>query len=126
MLDQELKEEILKTADLDRLYEIQIDLNSDISIVQQRIFDAINSTIKRTEITRIKLYQSMLEICVHRISDLKQKQAEEKDLGNKLNYHFRIAARTNLKPETYNKLNEIAQLPINEIKIGRFTNIKLE
>ena len=126
MLDQELKEEILKTATLDRLYEIQIDLNSDISIVQQRIFDAANSMVKRTEITRIKLYQSLLDVCVHRIADLKKQQAEEKDLGNRLNYHFRIAARTNLKTETYDKLNEIAQLPINEIKIGRLINKKLE
>ena len=117
MIDiEELQQEILQETEVTRLYEIQIDLSKLIKNAHQQNIMA-ETIIEQSEAKgNLGIYHSMLDVLQNRVSELKEIDKEERNEAGRINYNFRLAAKTVLKKETYNQIMDLAVIKRAEFK----------
>lgn len=62
------------------------------------------------------IYYSMLEVLQNRISETKEIDREGRNEQGRINYNFRLAAKTVLKKETYKQIMDLATRTRSEFK----------
>jgi len=117
MIDiDELQQEILQETEINRLYEIQIDLSKLIKNAHQQNIMA-ETTMEQSEAKgNLGIYHSMLEVLQNRISEIKEIDREERNEQGRINYNFRLAAKTVLQKETYKQIMDLAMRTRSEFK----------
>ena len=113
---EKLKQVILKETEITSLYEIQIDLSKLIKNAHKQNLIAETALEKSEAKGNLGIYHSMLEVLQNRISKLKEIDKEERNEDNRINYNFRLAAKTVLKKETYNQIMNLALIKRAEFK----------
>ena len=109
MIDiNELQQEILQETGVNRLYEIQIDLSKLIKNAHHQNLMA-ETKIEQSEAKgNLGIYHSMLDVLENRISEIKEIDREERNEQGRINYNFRLAAKTVLQKETYKQIMDLA------------------
>ena len=92
MIDiEELQQEILQETEVNRLYEIQIDLSKLIKNAHQQNLMAETKMEQSEAKGNLGIYHSMLEVLQNRVSELKEIDREERNEQGRINYNFRLA-----------------------------------
>lgn len=109
---EKLKESIFNTDEVDDIYRCQIDLMEAIGNYHKSLRMA-ESDMEATEIkANLNLANTLTEVCREKIKDIR-------DTGARLNYHFRMAAKSMLHKSTYNDIMKVATLPRKEVKADK-------
>lgn len=117
MIDiEELQQEILQETEVNRLYEIQIDLSKLIKNAHQQNLMAETQMEQSEAKGNLGIYHSMLEVLQNRVSELKEIDREERNEQGRINYNFRLAAKTVLQKETYKQIMDLAIRTRSEFK----------
>ncbi len=125
---ENLINEILETQDINRLYQLQIECNQDMAILQRRKTMAETNLDQSDAIGNIKVLQSAIDVCGNRISDLKEQNAQDRVRNAKFNYNFYLAAKIMLKRDTMNSITTQANKQAWQIRENKeeLTSKKLE
>lgn len=113
---EQIQQEILLETEFSRLYEIQINLSRLIKNTHKQILIAKTKIEKSEAKGNLGIYQSMLEVLQHRISDLKQNDRLKKNNQGRINHNFRLAAKIVLQKATYKEIMELAIKTRAEVK----------
>lgn len=106
---QEIRQEMMASENIIELYNIELDLVERIGILHKEVIMA-DSPMSQSEIkANLSMANALLNIC-------KERQAEMKDLGGRLNYNFRMAAKAILTKENYKNVMDFAVQPRHEVK----------
>lgn len=105
----DLKEIVLNSQDKNELYSLEIELQELIGNLHKRIRMADTIMDKSDAQAELGLANSMIGIC-------RERQNEVGNWNNKVNYNFRMAAKTMLSKETYQKIWVQAQLTRTDTK----------
>lgn len=110
MIDlKSLREKVMSAEELHELFNLELDL-TEYKTKQHTSFHQSQTQHEQTEIKgNLSMLTTLLEIC-------RERQSEIKDVNAKLNYHFRMAAKTMLEKQTYDSIMLKAQLPRKEFK----------
>lgn len=119
----ELQEEILNETDVNRMYEIQIELSKLIKSAHQQNLMAQTGIEQSEAKGNLGIYYSMLEVLQNRISEIKEIDRQERNEQARINYNFRLAAKTVLKRETFKSIMNLAMRTRSEVKED-FKNLK--
>lgn len=112
----ELQNEILKTLDVNRLYEIQIDLSKMIKNAHRQNIMATTVMEQSEAKGDLGIYNTMMEVIQNRVEELKEIDRADRNEQGRINYNFRAAAKGILKRETFNHIMDLANRTIREIK----------
>ena len=107
---EELQEEILHENNINRLYEIQIDLSKLIKNAHAQNIMAETIMEQSEAKGNLGIYHSMLDILQKRINETLYNKKNENNNQNRINYNFRLASKKVLKKETYKKIIELANM----------------
>lgn len=111
-----LRATILESEDLKQLYEIQIDLSRSIANCHRGKREAqTESEVSELQGT-LGTYIAIREVLTNRIPEIKEKQYNEANQEQRLNYNFRMAAKLMLKKETYQSIMNEAHKPRRDVK----------
>ena len=106
---ESLKETVLNSQDKNELYLAEVQL-TEISSRLHKAIKLADTTIEQVEHKgNLSLATSLIGIC-------RERQSEVGNWANKVNYNFRMAAKTMLKSETYKAIWEKAQLTRQDVK----------
>ena len=106
---KQIRQDVMTSENINQLYEIELDLVEHIGTLHKGIMLA-DTTMEQSEVkSNLSMANALLEIC-------KDRQSEVKDIGGRLNYNFRMAARAMLSRETYNLIMDKAHLPRKKVK----------
>lgn len=105
----QFKQQIIDAFLVDDLYLIEIELADIISDLYKQISICRNRNESDDYKRNLTMANTLIGIC-------RDKQLTLRDKANALNYNFRMAAKTMLLPETYNKIFEAAKLPRSVVK----------
>lgn len=112
----DLQKIVLESKDRNELYATEIELIQVIA----GLYANLNQVYSNSTRVRIKAQLStavaLKEICKEGSTQLKHDEEREKNLANKINYNFRMAAKQQLTKETYNKIWLLANTPRQEVK----------
>src|SRR4030095_11374878 len=106
---QRLKEAVLNSQDKNELYLAEVEL-TEINSRLHKSYRLTENDIEQTEL------RGGMSLCASLIGICKERQSEVGNWANKINYNFRMAARVMLKPATYKKIWEKAQLTRQDVK----------
>jgi hypothetical protein len=117
MIDlDELQKEILQQTEVNRLYEIQIELSKLIKNAHRQNLMA-ETTMEQSEAKgNLGIFHSMLDVLQNRVSEIKEVDKEERYEQGRINFNFRLAAKTVLQKETYKQIMDLAIRTRTEIK----------
>lgn len=105
----DFKEVVLNSQDKNQLYLTEVELQEFMGARHK----AIRMAETEMEATEAKgdlgVAQSLAGIC-------RERQQEVGNFANRVNYNFRMAARSVLTKETYQQIWELAQLTRNDVK----------
>lgn len=104
-----IKDQIITALIIDDLYIIEIELTEIISSLYKSISECRDVSKLNAFKTDLTMANTLIGIC-------RDKQATIKDRSNSMNYNFRMAAKTILVPETYNRIFEAAKIPRSVMK----------
>lgn len=104
-----IKDQIMETILIDDLYLMEIDLAEIISNLYKDIAECRDKNQAHEHKKNLTMANTLIGIC-------RDKQVTLKDRANSINYNFRMAAKTMLLPETYNRIFEAAKMPRSVIK----------
>lgn len=109
---QELKEKTLGSEELNELYQIEVELMEKVSELYKAVSMCETKTEQIEKKSDLTLANGLLGIC-------RDRQSQRKDIEDRINYNFRMAAKDMLLPETYKKIYSKAHLPRIEVKMER-------
>lgn len=106
---KETRQSVMTAETITQLYELELDLTEHIGVLHKSVMLS-DTTIEQSEKKAdLSMANALLGIC-------RERQAEIKDTGNRLNYCFRMAAKAMLTKETYASILGKAHLPRQEVK----------
>lgn len=109
---KQTRQSIMAAETVEPLYEIELDLVELIGTLHKGIMMA-DSNFEQSEVkSNLSMANALLNIC-------KDRQADVRDTGNRLNYNFRMAAKTMLSKETYQSIMDKSFLPRKEVKMEK-------
>ncbi len=104
-----IKQEVIYTTKQNRLFEITIELVEELSGLQIDLIKT-ESNLTKTEIMgKISLLTTLQNIIDKRMEDVRTKEI----LSNR---HFKIAAETVLKKETFQRIQELSLIEYRKFK----------
>lgn len=105
----DFKQVVLNSQDKNELYLQEIELVEYAGSLHKSL-KLSDSDMETSEIiSNLKTTESLLRIC-------QERQEETGNFANRVNYNFRMAAKSVLTKETYQKIWELAQLTRNDVK----------
>lgn len=104
-----IRSRVLNTEDLTEIYTLEIDITKHIGDLHKSYHKSQYKDEQTDARSALSNFQALLEIC-------KDRKADVRDTGARLNYNFRMAAKTMLQKETYNSIMQKATLPRKEVK----------
>jgi len=119
---KETRQKVMTAETVTDLYELELDLTEHIGVLHKGVMLS-DTTMEQSEVkSNLSMANALLGIC-------RERQAEVKDIGGRLNYNFRMAAKAMLSKQTYDAIMLKAQLPRrevkaekNELRANRFSN----
>lgn len=105
----DFKKVVLSSQDKNELYLTEVELQEYIGARHKAIRMAETEMDATEEKGNLGVAQSLVGIC-------RERQSEVGNWANKVNYNFRMAAKSVLAKETYQKIWELAQLTRNDAK----------
>ena len=111
-----LQEGILSETDINKMYEMQIELSKLIKNAHKQKLIAETTMDESEAKGNLSIYYSMLDVLQNRISETREFDKHNRNEQNRINYNFRLAAKTVLKKETYNQIIDLAMKPRAEFK----------
>lgn len=106
---KETRQSVMAAETITQLYELELDLTEHIGVLHKGVMTA-DTTFEQSEVkSNLSMANALLGIC-------RERQAEVKDLGGRLNYNFRMAAKAMLTKDTYESIIRKAHLPRQEVK----------
>lgn len=119
---KETRQKVMTAETVTDLYELELDLTEHIGALHKGVMLSDN-TMEQSEVkSKLSMANALLCIC-------RERKAEVKDIGSRLNYNFRMAAKAMLSKQTYDAIMLKAQLPRrevkaekNELRANRFSN----
>lgn len=117
MKTQEIQNKIFnQEIPISELYKLQIEINEKITNMKRSAHMA-ETQLDQIEMNgEIKILYSLLETLQYQVSDLRNKEADQRDENGRLNHNFRMAARGALKKETYDKIMDIAHGSMRDVR----------
>lgn len=106
---KQIRDSIMTADEVNHLYELEIDLVEFVGILHERVSMAESRMEQSEAKSELSMANTLLAIC-------RDKQSEVKDVGAKLNYNFRMAAKKMLKAESYKQIFEASFVPRREFK----------
>lgn len=116
-----MRQKVMSSESVTELYEFELDLTEYTGKLHKRIVLS-ETTMEQCEAkSELSLAKALLGIC-------RERQAEVKDIGARLNHNFRLTAKAMLLRPTYQAIVEKSQLPRKEFKAiaGELKANKLE
>lgn len=106
---KETRQSVMTAETITQLYEIELDLTEHIGILHKGVMTA-DTTFEQSDVkSNLSMANTLLAIC-------RERQSEVRDLGNRLNYNFRMASKSMLTKDTYENIMRKAHLPRQEVK----------
>lgn len=106
---QEIRQQVLESEDINKLRVLELDLTQMAGGLYKAV-QLAETTIEQIERKGdLSMVNTLIGIC-------RDRQAEIKDIGGRLNYCFRMAAKAMLESKTYNEINEKAKQPRQQTK----------
>jgi hypothetical protein len=105
----DFKEVVLNSQDKNELYIAEVEIQELIGALHKRIRMADTQMDKSDAQAELGIATSLVGIC-------RERQSEVGNWANKVNYNFRMAARSMLTKETYQKIWKQAQLTRTDTK----------
>lgn len=105
----DFKEVVLNSQDKNELYLTEVELQEYIGARHKAIKMADTEMDATDEKSNLGIAQSLIGIC-------RERQNEVGNWANKINYNFRMAAKSVLTKDTYQKIWELAQLTRDDVK----------
>ncbi len=106
---EDFKKVILSSQDKNELYLHEVELTETIGNLHKGLRLSESDMETSETIAKLKTAESLLRIC-------QERQQETGNWANRINYNFRMAAKSVLTKETYQKIWELAQLTRNDVK----------
>lgn len=101
--------EMMASDDINQLYNIELDLTQYVGTLHKNVVTAGSNMEQVEEKAKLSMANALLGIC-------RERQAEVKDTGNRLNYNFRMAAKSMLDEKTFDDIMQKARLPRRTVK----------
>lgn len=105
----DFKKVVLDSQDKNELYSSEVELVEYVGNLHKSLKLAESDMEASEIISNLKTSESLLRIC-------QERQSEVSNFANRVNYNFRMAAKSVLTKETYQKIWELAQLTRNDVK----------
>ena len=106
---EELKEIAMQSEELEPLRATMVELTELSGQVYKAVMMA-ETTVDKTELKgKLTLINTLRDICSQRITELSNMQA-------RLNYNFRMAAKSMLKKETFEAIMDMSQYRRRDVK----------
>ena len=105
----DFKKVVLDSQDKNELYSVEVELVEYAGNLHKSLKLADSDMEASEIISNLKTSESLLRIC-------QERQSEVGNFANRINYNFRMAAKSVLTKETYQKIYELAQLTRNDVK----------
>lgn len=112
----DLKKIVLESQDKNELYSAEIELTELISELYAKVAGARNASDKIKFKGELSVTNTMRDVCKDRQVELKTQLSREADAANRQNYNFRMAAKSMLTKETYEKIWLMSSIPRKEVK----------
>lgn len=109
---KQTRQSIMAAETSEPLYEIELDLVELIASLHLGILRADTGYEQSEAKGSLSMASALLGIC-------RDRQADIKDSGARLNYNFRMAAKSMLSPDTYKSIYDKSQLTRREVKLEK-------
>ena len=112
----DLKKIVLESEDKNELYSAEIELTEIISDLYAKVANAYNAGQKIKYKGELSVAITIRDVCKDQQAELRRKLSQEADAANRQNYNFRMAAKSILTKETYEKIWAMSTIPRKEVK----------
>lgn len=104
----QIEEIVLKENDVNKLYQVRIEITKNKSRLQTLYNQNKNSELAKPSLGEMALYDDFKDIVMMRTADIRAWQERDANESIQYNKRFRLAAKKKLNPLTYNGIAEEA------------------
>jgi len=109
-------DEILQSEDLNELYLENVDLETKIGSLYRQITLSDENADKSDYKAELNTCKAVLKALGHRILELEDKAKHTRDEEGRIRYNFMKIAKTILTKETYEKIRNMSENSLREMK----------